>query len=114
MMFLNLSNFNLIITLTTLILIFSSITFLPHWLNWNFTGYESKDNWSHISKLYDKLDELEPGRIMWEPNSDMNQYGTPMVLMTIPLFTDHESVEGLYFDSSITTQALKLKKMIFL
>ena len=103
MMFLNLSNFNLIITLTTLILIFSSITFLPHWLNWNFTGYESKDNWSHISKLYDKLDELEPGRIMWEPNSDMNQYGTPMVLMTIPLFTDHESVEGLYFDSSITT-----------
>lgn len=40
---------------------------------------------------------------MWEPNSDMNKYGTPMVLMTIPLFTEHESVEGLYFDSSITT-----------
>tara|TARA_B100000427_G_scaffold309498_1_gene298562 strand:- start:462 stop:1268 length:807 start_codon:yes stop_codon:yes gene_type:complete len=26
-----------------------------------------------------------------------------MVLMTIPMFTNHESVEGLYFDSSITT-----------
>jgi len=40
---------------------------------------------------------------MWEPNSDLNKYGTPMVLMTIPLFTDHSSMEGLYFDSSITT-----------
>ena len=40
---------------------------------------------------------------MWEPNSDLNKYGTPMVLMTIPLYTDHSSMEGLYFDSSITT-----------
>ena len=40
---------------------------------------------------------------MWEPNSDLNKYGTPMVLMTIPMFTEHQSVEGLYFDSSITT-----------
>ena len=40
---------------------------------------------------------------MWEPNSDLNKYGTPMVLMTIPLFTEHTSMEGLYFDSSITT-----------
>ncbi len=39
---------------------------------------------------------------MWEPNSDLNKYGTPMVLMTIPLFTEHTSMEGLYFDSSIT------------
>ena len=40
---------------------------------------------------------------MWEPNSDLNKYGTPMVLMTIPMFTHHTSMEGLYFDSSITT-----------
>ena len=40
---------------------------------------------------------------MWEPNSDLNKYGTPMVLMTIPYFTQHTSMEGLYFDSSITT-----------
>jgi len=40
---------------------------------------------------------------MWEPNSDLNKYGTPMVLMTIPYFTQHQSMEGLYFDSSITT-----------
>ena len=89
---------------TTLVsLAFGTLSYLPHWLNWNFSGYESKNNWSDITTLYEGLDTLEPGRIMWEPNSDLNKYGTPMVLMTIPMFTDHQSVEGLYFDSSITT-----------
>ena len=89
---------------TTLVsLTFGTLSYLPHWLNWNFSGYESKNNWSDITTLYEGLDALEPGRIMWEPNSDLNKYGTPMVLMTIPMFTDHQSVEGLYFDSSITT-----------
>lgn len=94
---------NYLIYSTLVSLTFATISYLPHWLNWNFTGYESKNNWSDISTLYEGLDSLDPGRIMWEPNSDLNKYGTPMVLMTIPMFTDHQSVEGLYFDSSITT-----------
>ena len=89
--------------ITLIALVISSVNFLPHWLNWNFTGYDQKNDWSDITNLYSELNQLEPGRIMWEPNSDLNKYGTPMVLMTIPMFTNHESVEGLYFDSSITT-----------
>ena len=80
-----------------------TISFLPYWVSWNFNGYENKDQWTDIEKLYSNLNELPPGRIMWEPNSDLNKYGTPMVLMTIPLYTHHTSMEGLYFDSSITT-----------
>jgi len=85
------------------VFIMSSMSFLPHWVNWNFTGYEGKEDWKEIEALYSSLEKLPPGRIMWEPNSDLNKYGTPMVLMTIPLFTEHSSMEGLYFDSSITT-----------
>ena len=80
-----------------------TISFLPYWVSWNFNGYENKDQWTDIENLYSNLNELPPGRIMWEPNSDLNKYGTPMVLMTIPLYTHHTSMEGLYFDSSITT-----------
>jgi len=87
----------------TFVIAISSISFLPHWINWNFTGYENKPQWIDIEQLYSGLNKLEPGRIMWEPNSDLNKYGTPMVLMTIPYFTQHQSMEGLYFDSSITT-----------
>ncbi len=96
---------NVVIQLNMLIvsIILSTISFLPHWLNWNFTGYEGKNDWNQIQSLYTQLENLEPGRIMWEPNSDMNRYGTPMTLMTLPYFTKHTSMEGLYFDSSITT-----------
>ena len=94
---------NFLIYTTLVSLTFGTLSYLPHWLNWNFSGYESKNNWADITTLYEGLDTLEPGRIMWEPNSGLNKYGTPMVLMTIPMFTNHQSVEGLYFDSSITT-----------
>ena len=90
-------------TLGVFVFVISSMSFLPHWVNWNFTGYEGKEDWDEIETLYSSLQKLPPGRIMWEPNSELNKYGTPMVLMTIPLFTDHSSMEGLYFDSSITT-----------
>ncbi len=100
---LSINSENFLIYTTLVSLTFGTLSYLPHWLNWNFSGYESKNNWSDITTLYEGLNTLEPGRIMWEPNSDLNKYGTPMVLMTIPMFTDHESVEGLYFDSSITT-----------
>ena len=93
------NNLNFIIFLISI----SSISFLPHWINWNFTGYENKPQWNDIEQLYSGLNNLDPGRIMWEPNSELNKYGTPMVLMTIPYFTQHQSMEGLYFDSSITT-----------
>ena len=76
-----------------------TISFLPYWVSWNFNGYENKDQWTDIEKLYSNLNEIPPGRIMWEPNSDLNKYGTPMVLMTIPLYTHHTSVEGLYICS---------------
>jgi hypothetical protein len=100
---LNLNNVVVQLNLLIVSIIFSTISFLPHWLNWNFTGYEGKNDWNQIESLYTQLENLRPGRIMWEPNSDMNKYGTPMTLMTIPYFTKHTSMEGLYFDSSITT-----------
>ncbi len=92
-----------LITLVLYVGILSTVSFLPHWINWNFTGYEGKENWNDIVSLFDNLNKLPPGRITWEANPDLNEYGTPMVLMAIPMFTDHTSMEGLYFDSSITT-----------
>jgi len=103
MFLISINSRNFLFYTTIVSLTFGTLSYLPHWLNWNFSGYESKSNWTDITSLYEGLDTLEPGRIMWEPNSDLNKYGTPMVLMTIPIFTDHQSVEGLYFDSSITT-----------
>lgn len=91
----------------------------PKWAAWNFSGYEAKaayaygengeeilqtDYWAEYSGLMATLDELPDGRVMWEANSDLNRYGTPMALMLTGYWSEgHPSMEGLLFESSLTT-----------
>jgi hypothetical protein len=77
---------------------------LPGWVKWNYEGYEGKPAWSEYENLMQTMDELPEGRIMWEANSEMNKYGTPMSLMLFPYWSEgHQSMEGLFFESSLTT-----------
>jgi len=91
----------------------------PHWAAWNYEGYEGKqeyaltgdgewvlhtDRWAQYQGLMAQLDALPPGRVMWEANNDMNRYGTPMALMLTGYWSEgHPSMEGLLFESSLTT-----------
>ena len=77
----------------------------PGWVNWNFTGYEAKGGYEEYAALNRTVDGLEPGRVMWEHNNDIhNAYGTPMALMLLPYWDEsHPSMEGVFFESSITT-----------
>jgi len=77
----------------------------PAWAKWNYTGYEGKDAYPEYEALMGTLDALPPGRVMWEANSELNRYGTPMALMLTGYWSDgHPSMEGLLFESSVTTQ----------
>jgi hypothetical protein len=81
-----------------------SIHDVPGWVKWNFEGYEGKADYAEYRALMETVDTLPPGRIMWEANSDMNKYGTPMALMLFPYWSEgHPSMEGLFFESSLTT-----------
>lgn len=75
------------------------------WARWNYQGYEAKPKWPEYRNVMRTVSALPEGRIQWEANSGMNEYGTPMALMLFPYWTDgtHPSMEGLYFESSITT-----------
>jgi hypothetical protein len=102
-----------------LILGVSGVNKTPSWARWNYSGYEGKqaygftadgtpvlqaDYWAELMGLMGAIDTLPPGRVMWEANSDLNRYGTPMALMLTPYFSEgHPSMEGLYFESALTT-----------
>lgn len=91
----------------------------PAWALWNYSGYEGKrtyafaedgtrfvqdDHWADYQALMSELSELPPGRVMWEANRDLNRYGTPMALMLTGYWSEgHPSMEGLLFESSLTT-----------
>lgn len=83
----------------------SGVTFVDGWAKWNYEGYEAKQPWPEYEALMAEIGALPPGRVQWEGNSEWNQYGTPMSPMLIPYWTQgsHESMEGLYFESSLTT-----------
>ncbi len=85
------------------------------WVRWNFEGYEARDGgpsgggWEEQRALASTMEDLAAsagcGRLMWEYNSDLVRYGTPMALMLLPHWTDGciGSMEGLYFEASTTT-----------
>lgn len=83
----------------------SSVSFVDGWSRWNFEGYEAKGPWPEYEQLMMEVSHLPPGRVMWEANSTWNDYGTPMSPMLFPYWTEgsHPSMEGLFFESSITT-----------
>lgn len=88
-----------------LVMILSGVTFLSGWARWNYSGYEQKDPYPQYEALMETLGTLPDGRVHWEANSDLNQFGTTMALMLIPYWTEgsHTSTEGLFFESSLST-----------
>lgn len=73
------------------------------WIRWNYEGVESKPTYPELRALFERIRQLPPGRVFWEPSPELNEFGTPVELMALPYFAGHPSMEGMYFESSITT-----------
>ena len=79
------------------------------WARWNYEGLEGKPAYPEYQGIVDTMAEVGEehgcGRAMWEYESGLDRYGTPMALMLLPYWTDGciGSMEGLYFEASSTT-----------
>jgi len=61
--------------------------------------------WPEYHALIRALQELPPGRSLWEGGPSLDKYGTPLALMLIPYWTHGRitTMEGVYFEASATT-----------
>jgi hypothetical protein len=79
------------------------------WALYNFQGMEQREAWPEYQAVVSMMAEVGErdgcGRAMWEYESDLDRFGTPMAPMLLPYFTDGciGSMEGLYFEASSTT-----------
>jgi hypothetical protein len=80
------------------------------WAQWNYSGVERKGGWPELHDgIVVAMDKVTArygcGRAMWEYNSNLNRFGTPMGLMLLPNYTGGcvDSMEGLLFESSTST-----------
>ena len=84
-------------------------SFIPDWVEWNYTGYEGKAAYPEYSNVINTMaavgEQHGCGRAMWEYEPELDRLGTPMALMLLPMWTDGciGSMEGLFFESSATT-----------
>lgn len=77
--------------------------YIDSWIRDNYQGYESRAEFPTFAALNDRLSRLAPGRVFWEPNDGLGRYGTPVALMSIPYFSGQPTMEGINFESSLTT-----------
>jgi hypothetical protein len=75
--------------------------FLDDWTAYNYQGFEAKPGWPEAQRLFQTLDRLPPGRVMWEYNKDYERFGTPRTLENIPAWTRQPTMEGLLIESSL-------------
>lgn len=99
---------SLMVAITSVVLVLGSLgamNYASGWARWNFSGYEGKSAYGEYRSLMETIEGLPPGRVMWEHNRELvDKYGTSMALMLIPYWTGpaHPSMEGLFFESSLT------------
>ena len=93
-----------------------SESFIPGWITWNYSGYQAgcpqscaKTRWPEYQQIVAELEKASKtygcGNVMWEYQSEMNDYGTPDALTILPYWTNGciGSMEGLYYEASATT-----------
>jgi hypothetical protein len=88
-------------------------SYVPDWVSWNFSGYQSPGKSSRTAyfALIAEMKKLGQtpgegcGRAMYEYEPAINDMGTPDALMLLPYWTNGciGSMEGLYYESSATT-----------
>ena len=83
-------------------------TFVTSWADWNYSGYQEKPAYPEYKDIVDTMARVGKqygcGRAMWEYEPEEDQFGTPMALMLLPMWTNEciGSEEGLFFESSAT------------
>lgn len=89
----------------------SANSFIPDWVAWNYSGYQSsgksrRAEYFGVVQTMAKLGAKDGcGRAMWEYEPELDQMGTPDAFMLLPYWTHSciGSMEGLYYESSATT-----------
>ena len=86
----------------TVIYLPKNITFINFWLEWNYKGFELKNEWNKIVELSSYLRSLTYGRVMWEYRGEYDKFGTPRILENLPMWTGKPTFEGLLIESSMS------------
>ncbi len=76
------------------------------WAEWNYSSWEVKPAYPHLSKLYKDIEgDFSDPRIIFEHSDLNNQAGTTRVFEMLPYFAGRATLESVYLQASIMSAA---------
>jgi hypothetical protein len=97
----------LLVVLILILVLFwvnKNTTYISFWIEWNYSGYESKQSWSQFNAINTYLASLPEGRIVHEFSNVHDKFGTVRSFESFPLFAKKPVLEGLFIESGLNAQ----------
>ncbi|KAB2966375.1 MAG: hypothetical protein F9K18_05715, partial [Thermoanaerobaculia bacterium] len=80
------------------------VTYIPSWIEWNYSGFERRPLWSAFSAVNRHLaGGIEEPRVVFEHSPAHNAAGSIRAFESLPLFSGRSTLEGLYVQSSLNS-----------
>ncbi|MBI4167935.1 MAG: hypothetical protein HY515_03195 [Candidatus Aenigmarchaeota archaeon] len=79
----------------------NNVSYIDGWIDWNYSGFESKNSWNQFNELNVFLKNLPYGRVFHEYSPSHSKFGTPRAFEAIPMFTGKPVIEGLTIESGL-------------
>jgi len=93
----------ILVLLIIMVWLAKTISFIPFWIKWNYSGLEGKETWNEFNSILKNMTQLSgTGRIIVEYSAAYDKYGSPRVFEVSPVFTNKSVMEGLLLESSLT------------
>jgi hypothetical protein len=81
----------------------SHVGFIPSWIRWNYSGFETKATWPIFRGVNEHLrGTFRDPRVVAEHSPDHEALGTIRAFESLPLFSGRSTLEGLYMQASPT------------
>jgi hypothetical protein len=89
---------------TAVLWVNAHVTYIPEWIAWNYSGFETKSLWPQFHAVNDYLKgSCQDPRVVYEHDPRNNAAGSVRAFESLPLFSGRSTLEGLYIQSSITS-----------
>ncbi len=88
----------------TVLLVNSQISFIPKWIDWDYSGFEKKRVWPQFRAVHDYLKgTCQEPRVAYEHDLKHRAAGTVRAFEMLPYFSGRSTLEGLYIQSTVTS-----------
>jgi len=93
-----------LLAIATMFWVDSQVTYIPEWIEWNYSGFESRPLWPEFEAVnrFLKGDVTDP-RVVFEHSPAHNAAGSIRAFESLPLFSGRSTLEGLYIQSGLLT-----------